>query len=94
LLELHILQSFPVATLPRYVLGIVKAKGQPIQLVNAFEKPMWAGKDATIPERAIAALKKEHQDLKTAWDISTLEEVSIPDQTINELINRLIAHVC
>ncbi|MFZ2782423.1 MAG: type I-E CRISPR-associated protein Cas7/Cse4/CasC, partial [Rectinemataceae bacterium] len=29
-------------TLPAYVLGVVREKGHPIQLVNAFEKPVWS----------------------------------------------------
>ena len=27
-------------TVPGFVLGLVKDKGQPLQLINAFEKPL------------------------------------------------------
>ncbi|MBZ5689952.1 MAG: type I-E CRISPR-associated protein Cas7/Cse4/CasC, partial [Acidobacteriia bacterium] len=32
--------SMNAHTLPGYVLGLVKEKGQPLQLINAFEKPV------------------------------------------------------
>ena len=34
--------SMNAHTLPGYVLGLVKDKGQPLQLVNAFEKPVFS----------------------------------------------------
>jgi CRISPR system Cascade subunit CasC len=78
---------------PAYVLGTIKDKGQPIQLVNAFEKPMWSGKDGTILERSIAELKAQHTALKSTWAIAPTEEVAIPDLNITEFLQRLTAHV-
>jgi len=76
---------------PAYVLGIVKDKGQPIQLINAFEKPVFAGK-TSILESSIQRLKEENTKLKDTWAIATIEEVAIPDVNINEFITRLTAH--
>ncbi len=78
---------------PAYVLGLIKDKGQPIQLINAFERPMFSGKDGTILESSIAILKGHHSALKTTWAISSTEEVAMPDVNINEFVQRLIAHV-
>ena len=78
---------------PAYVLGLVKDKGQPIQLINAFEKPMWSGKDSTILERSIAELKAHNDAMKATWAIVPAEEVAIPEVNINEFIHRLTAHV-
>ncbi len=77
---------------PAYVLGIIKDKGQPIQLINAFEKPITFGKDGSILERSIAELKAQHTALKTTWSISPREEVAMPDVNITDFIQRLAAH--
>ena len=78
---------------PAYVLGIIRDKGQPIQLINAFEKPMWSAKDATILERSIQSLNAHHAALKTTWGITPTEEVAIPESIVAEFIQRLTAHV-
>ena len=78
---------------PAYVLGLIKDKGQPIQLINAFEKPMWTGKEGTILQHSIAQLKEYHQAQKATWAIAHTEEVAIPDVNVTEFIQRLTAHV-
>ena len=47
--------SMNANTLPGYVLGLVKDKGQPLQLINAFEKPV-SSKNGLM-DASIAALK-------------------------------------
>jgi len=78
---------------PAYVLGLIKDKGQPIQLINAFEKPMWSGKDGSILERSVAELKGHHATLKDTWAITPMEEVAMPEVNISEFIKRLTTHV-
>jgi CRISPR system Cascade subunit CasC len=78
---------------PAYVLGTIKEKGQPIQLINAFEKPVRSGKEGSILENSIAQLKKVHDESKATWALSFTEEVSIPDVNITAFIQRLTAHV-
>ena len=85
--------SMNAATLPAYVLGIVKERGQPIQLINAFEKPAFTSSKASLLESSIAGLKAEHTKLKETWCIELTEEVAMPDVNVNEFIARLIAHV-
>jgi CRISPR system Cascade subunit CasC len=51
------------ATLPVYVLGLVKEQGQPLQLVNAFETPVSSRSGFTTP--SVEALKTHHEQLKT-----------------------------
>lgn len=77
---------------PAYVLGVVKEKGQPIQLINAFEKPAFSSGKASLLEDSIGKLKAEHTKLKETWCIEATE-VAIPDVNVNEFITRLIAHV-
>ncbi len=83
--------SMNANTFPAYVLGIVKDTGQPIQLVNAFESPVWS-KNGFL-EKSIEALKKHHEALKTTWGIKTSEEVAIPDVPLDEFCRRLVSHV-
>jgi CRISPR system Cascade subunit CasC len=78
---------------PAYVLGIMRDEGQPIQLINAFEKPVWSGKNGTILERSIAELKAHYSAMKSTWAITPTEEVSIPDNNVTDFIQRLTAHV-
>jgi CRISPR system Cascade subunit CasC len=57
------------ATLPGYVLGIVKDQGQPLQLINAFEMPM--NSKNGIAAKSVEALKAHHEQLKKTWNITT-----------------------
>jgi CRISPR system Cascade subunit CasC len=79
--------------LPAYVLGTIKERGQPLQLINAFEKPVWSDKTATILDRSIAGLKSHYSAMKTTWAIATSAEAAIPDVNITEFIQSLTAHV-
>ena len=83
--------SMNAHTLPSYVLGTVKEKGQPMQLVNAFETPVWSS-NGIVPA-SIEAMKKHWSDLRTIWGIECKEEVAIPDVTLDEFCRRLVAHV-
>ena len=76
---------------PDYVLGIAKDKGQPMQLVNAFEKPIWSKQG--LLEKSISELKACHAAMKKTWNIDTAEEVMIPDQDLKTFCERLTAHV-
>ena len=70
-------------TLPVYVLGIVREKGHPIQLVNAFEKPVLGGREGIV-NASIKALKNEHEMLKSRWDINADAEFELgPDSNLS-----------
>jgi len=83
--------SMNAHTLPAYVLGIVKEKGQPIQLINAFEKPV-ASKNGIV-DVSIASLKEHHAQLKKTWNIQTAVEVAIPDVDLDTFCKEITAHV-
>jgi CRISPR system Cascade subunit CasC len=78
-------------TLPVYVLAVVRDKGHPIQLVNAFESPVrpnqgYAGK-------ATELLKAEYGRLKATWGVEAVFEKAIPDTSLTALLDGLSAHV-
>jgi len=76
---------------PAYVLGLVRPQGQPIQLVNAFEKGIWKAKEG-ITNESIEFLKEEHASMKRTWNLQTSAEVSIPDVDVETFINQLVSH--
>jgi CRISPR system Cascade subunit CasC len=83
--------SMNAHTFPAYVLGIVKDQGQPLQLVNAFEKPV-CGRTGLV-EPSVKAMLAHHAEMKKTWAIEPVEEVAIPDVTLPEFCQRLVAHV-
>jgi CRISPR system Cascade subunit CasC len=83
--------SMNAHTLPGYVLGLVKDKGQPLQLVNAFEKPV-SSKNGLM-EASITALKAHHEQLKATWGLKPTAEVAIPDKSLDQFCAELLAHV-
>ena len=78
-------------TLPGYVLGLVKDKGQPLQLINAFEKPVFSKNG--LMEASISALKDHHEHLKQTWGIEPTVQVAIPDKTLKSFCEEIVAHV-
>jgi CRISPR system Cascade subunit CasC len=86
--------SMNANTLPVYVLGIVKDRGQPIQLINAFEKP---AKPITstdgLVDASINLMKEHHEALKNTWSIDTATEVAIPDLSLGAFCERILEHV-
>ena len=82
--------SMNAATLPSCVLGVLKEKGQPLQLVNAFEQPI----DARCGAPAAAlAMKEHHMALKKTWGIVTVCEPEMPGKTLDEFCAELVKHV-
>jgi len=82
--------SMNAHTLPGYVLGIVKDKGQPLQLINAFENPV-ISKNGFM-EASITALKEHHERLKKNWAIEPTVEVAIPERSLDEFCKEVLAH--
>lgn len=83
--------SMNANTLPGYVLGLVKDQGQPLQLVNAFEKPVSC--KSGLMDASIAALKEHHEQLKKTWGIKPTVEIAIPDNPLDEFCEEILRHV-
>ena len=58
--------SMNAATLPHEVLGIHKSSGQPLQLVNAFEKPVRPNGNG-FSENSLDAMKSHLADVEKVW---------------------------
>lgn len=95
-------------TLPLCVLGVVREKGHPIQLVNAFESPVRPSLNGFALE-SINRMNIEYADLQETWGIESVFSKaviknSLKDQTkdhlggietcsLNDLIEGMVAHV-
>lgn len=78
-------------TLPNFVFGVVREKGHPIQLVNAFETPLRSSQGYAI--KSIDLLKAEYEKLKETWGIEAVFEQAVPDVGINDFIEGMTSHV-
>jgi len=83
--------SMNANTLPGYVLGIYKPKGQPVQLINAFESPVRP--KGGLLDASVEVLKAHHEKLKEIWSLSCETEVAIPDTNLNAFCEALQRHV-
>ena len=95
-------------TLPAYVLGVVREKGHPIQLVNAFENPVRPSMKGFAVE-SINRMNIEYSDIKETWGIDAIfakavmkesleKEIkerlgSIETCSLDDLINGMVAYV-
>ncbi len=73
---------------PVYMLGI-RRSGQPISLINAFEKPVRAGKNG-YAEESTAALKAHWSSLKSLYCLKAEAETELPPENLDAFIATLI----
>lgn len=95
-------------TLPVYVLGIVRDRGHPTQLVNAFETPVRRSDKGYVIE-SINRMNAEYTDIKDTWGVeavfakavvkNSLKEQAkdslgpIETCSLDDLINGMVTHV-
>lgn len=70
-------------TLPDYVLGVIREKGHPIQLVNAFENPIKSTQGYVM--ESIKRLNAEYSDLKETWGIEGSAKITIKNSLTDQL---------
>jgi CRISPR system Cascade subunit CasC len=82
-------------TRPSFVLGIVRQKGHPIQFVNAFEEPVWAGTGRGMMKTSIEKLRQEEIQQNETWklDKHELGRAVIPEMNIDEFIEEMVKYV-
>ncbi len=94
------IQAVPVArknsmngnVMPSYVLCVIREKGHPVQLVNAFEEPIFS-KNGLV-KKSVEALKNEYNFLKKKWALSAVVEIEMPEKGIAELLDEVKKHDC
>jgi CRISPR system Cascade subunit CasC len=78
-------------TMPVHVLGVVREKGHPIQLVNAFESPVKSSQGYSV--KSVELLKAEYAKLKDTWSVESVFEQAIPEVNVKSFIDGMVAHV-
>ncbi len=78
-------------TLPVFIFGVVRDKGHPVQLGNAFENPVRSTQGYV--EKSIDLLKKEYKKLTNTWGIEAVFEQAIPDISMKDFLDRMVAYV-
>ncbi len=84
--------SMNAATLPHAVLGILKEKGQPVQLINAFEEGVKSN-GTGLATASAEAMATHHDALKETWSIVTSKELTIPGTPLDTFIQELTENV-
>lgn len=92
------LQSIPVARRnsmngnvpPSYVLCVIREKGHPVQLVNAFEEPIQSKNG--IVKKSIEKIEEEYTKLKNTWGLGGVE-IRMPEKTLEDLLTEVVKHV-
>lgn len=87
--------SMNANTFPGYVLGIVRQEGHPVQLINAFEKPVSEPKRGGkgLFEVSADLLKKEYEQLTNTWGLKETAKAVIPEKSLDVFLKEVIQHV-
>ena len=84
-------KSMNAGTLPHEVLGIRKNQGQPLQLVNAFEKPVHSGKSG-FAESSLNEMKTHLAKIEAIWGVQGEKHfLTETDGGLDAFINHLLA---
>ena len=78
-------------TLPVYVLGVIREAGHPVQLINAFEKPVRGADGYAV--KSVDLLKAEYGKLKETWGLESIFEKAIPEETMKAFLEGIKKHV-
>lgn len=84
--------SMNAATLPAHVLAVVREKGHPMQLINAFEKPVRSGREGFLAA-SIQALEEEYAHLHHTWGLTAEADYRLPQSPLSELLEGVAGHV-
>lgn len=77
-------------TVPSYVLGVVREKGHPIQLVNAFENPVRPTRAQGYVAESVGSLESEYEMLKKTWGVEAVFEKAIPEVGMPEFLDGML----
>ncbi len=72
---------------PAYVLGL-RRTGQPLSLVNAFEKPVRSSQGYV--EKSVQSMNEQWDQLKETYCLKADAEAIIPDSKLDDFIDKLV----
>jgi len=79
-------------TMPTYVLSVIREKGHPIQLINAFENPVRPSLNGYAVE-SINRMNIEYSDIKESWGIDSLFAKAVVKKNLKEQIKDNLGYV-
>jgi CRISPR system Cascade subunit CasC len=79
-------------TLPSFVLGIVRGKGHPVQLVNAFENPVRPSMKGYAVD-SVNRMNIEYSDIKETWGINSVFEKAVVKGSLKEQIKENLGSI-
>lgn len=85
--------SMNAHTLPSHVMCVLRDTGHPIQLVNAFEQAVWSPQGKGYMQASFDAMKKEYAELENTWGLKAASCLTIPEKSLNDLLQGVRAHV-
>lgn len=62
--------TFAAHSLPAFILIVVRQQGQPVSLVNAFEKPVKPTGEQSLTDGAVSALSQHYANLKKMYGLN------------------------
>lgn len=77
-------------TLPGFVLVVIREKCHPIQLVNAFEDPIWS---KGVFKKSVNALNNEYETLKKTWDLDETLKLKMPENNLTTILEEVVKYV-
>ena len=95
------LKAMPIArknsmnanTMPAHVLCVLRDSGQPVQLINAFEKAVYSPDGKGYVEASAKRMDEEYQRMETVWGLTAAETIRMPQQGLGELLQGVRRHV-
>ena len=95
------LKAMPIArknsmnanTMPAQVLCVLRDSGQPVQLINAFEKAVYSPDGKGYVEASAKRMDEEYQRMETVWGLTAAETIHMPQQGLGELLQGVRRHV-
>lgn len=84
--------SMNAATLPAHVLCVLREKGHPVQLVNAFEQAVWSPQGKGYVEPSVKKLEDEFTCLQATWGMDSVC-LRMPEKSLKELLEGVRGHV-
>lgn len=79
-------------TVSDYVLGIVREKGHPVQVVNAFESPVRPSIKGFVVE-SINRMNDEYADLKDTWGINSVFAKAVVKKTLTDQVKEKLGSI-
>ena len=85
--------SMNANTMPAHVLCVLRDSGQPVQLVNAFEKAVYSPDGKGYVEASAKRMDEEYQRMESVWGLAATEIIRLPQQGLGDLLQGVRRHV-